>query len=474
MLDLSSNFLSGEIPPTFSKLIRLEILNISHNHLSGRIPGSFSSLISLVSSDFSYNYLTGPIPVGITFQNALASPFVGNPGLCGNASGVIPCKRSTKKNNSVLFLVIGLVCGLLVLATTTFIILMLCHYKFKVVNVESNRSHQNDSTPESLIWEGEGKFTFGEIVEATEDFDDKYRIGKGGFGTVYKAILSSGRVLAVKRLDISDTSDQIPELSQISFQNEIRTLTEVRHRNIIKLHAFCSRKGSMYLVYQYAKRGSLAKVLYGSNRGAEDLDWDLRVRIAEGLAAAISYLHHDCSPPIVHRDVSLNNVLLDWDFVPKLSDFGTARLLSPDSSNWTGLAGSYGYMAPELAYTMRVTEKCDVYSFGVVALEIMMGRHPGEFLESLSDNRELLLKDVLDQRLLPPSGKLSAAVVLVVSIALACTRTAPESRPTMRYVAQELFTRSGAFLLEPLMTASIDTLDIPNKPGQDINCDLNH
>lgn len=118
---------------------------------------------------------------------------------------------------------------------------------------------------------------------------------------------------------------------------------------------------------------------------------------------------------------------------------------------------------------MRVTEKCDVYSFGVVALEIMMGRHPGELLESLSDKREMLLKDVLDQRLLPPTGKLSAVVVLVVSMALACTRNSPESRPTMRYVAQELLTRNRASLLVPLWTASIDKLATHKKHNEEIN-----
>ncbi|GMN49038.1 hypothetical protein TIFTF001_018210 [Ficus carica] len=106
--------------------------------------------------------------------------------------------------------------------------------------------------------------------------------------------------------------------------------------------------------------------------------------IQKGLAHALAYLHHDCSPAIVHGDVSVNNVLLEWDFKPKLSDFGTARLLSPDSSNWSNVAGSYGHMAPELAQTMRVTDKTDVYSFGVVALEVMMGRHSREMLESLS------------------------------------------------------------------------------------------
>ncbi|PRQ25748.1 putative protein kinase RLK-Pelle-LRR-XI-1 family [Rosa chinensis] len=171
-----------------------------------------------------------------------------------------------------------------------------------------------------------------------------------------------------------DSSDDIPELNHKSFENEIRTLTEVMHRNVIKLYGFCSWKGCLYLVYEYAERGSLKMVLYGVEGEAEVLGWHTRVEIVQGIADAISHLHNDCSHPI--------------DFVPRLSDFGTARLLSSKSSNWTDVAGSYGYMAPELAFTMQVTDKCDVYSFGLVALEIMMGRHPGELLTSLSENGE--------------------------------------------------------------------------------------
>ncbi|KAM2911205.1 hypothetical protein FF1_003989 [Malus domestica] len=200
----------------------------------------------------------------------------------------------------------------------------------------------------------------------------------------------------------------------------------------------------MFLVYEYLDRGSLGKALYGEDRGGE-LDWGTRVKIVQGLAHAISYLHNDCSPPVVHRDISVNNVLLESDFEPQLSDFGTAKLLSSDSTSWTNVAGSYGYMAPELAFTMRVTDKSDVFSFGMVALEIVMGRHPGEMLESLLEasktlkgNAELLLKDVLDQRLEPPTGELAEAVAFVVTLALACARPRPELRPTMRYVAQEL------------------------------------
>ncbi|KAG0485775.1 hypothetical protein HPP92_009854 [Vanilla planifolia] len=119
----------------------------------------------------------------------------------------------------------------------------------------------------------------------------------------------------------------ILDINRKSFENEIRALTEVRHRNIVKLHGYCSRNGAMYLVYEYMERGSLAKVLY-AEEGSKKLDWARRVKIVQGVAHALSYLHHDCNPPIVHRDISANNILLDSEFEPRISDFGhrkTAR-----------------------------------------------------------------------------------------------------------------------------------------------------
>ncbi|XP_058082390.1 MDIS1-interacting receptor like kinase 2-like [Magnolia sinica] len=171
-------------------------------------------------------------------------------------------------------------------------------------------------------------------------------------------------------------------------------------------------------------------------------------------------MHHDCTLPIVHRDLSSNNVLLNSELEASVSDFGTARLLIPDSSNWTTLAGTYGYIAPELAYIMRVTEKCDVYSFGVVALEVMMGRHPGELISSLSspNKEDTLLKDMLDQRLFDPTVEVAQEVVFAVSMSFACIRLDPDSRPTMHHVAQELSVGGPSFSLEPFHVVTLRQL----------------
>ncbi|KAH7857947.1 hypothetical protein Vadar_018199 [Vaccinium darrowii] len=167
-----------------------------------------------------------------------------------------------------------------------------------------------------------------------------------------------------------------------SFENEIATLTEIRHRNIVKLHGFCHHEKHTFLVCEYMEKGSLKDVL-SREREAMELDWRKRVNVIKGVAHALSYLHHNCVPPIIHRDISSKNVLLNSEMEARVSDFGTARFLKPDSSNWTAVAGTYGYIAPELSYTMVVTEKCDVFSFGVLTLEILMGSHPAELISNL-------------------------------------------------------------------------------------------
>ncbi|KAJ0809679.1 putative protein kinase RLK-Pelle-LRR-XI-1 family [Helianthus annuus] len=448
LLDLSSNSFSRRIPQDLSKLNTLENLNLSHNNFSGPIPESLATfMISLQSIDLSYNNLSGPIPDVRIFKQAPPASFTGNPHLCGSEKGLSPCNiESTptkSRENKLVILVLVPVLGFVLIAN---VVAMFCIITRKGSNDidEENTSNNTGNLPSDLVvWEREGKFTFDDIVKATENFDEKYCIGKGSFGSVYKVKLPTGQIMAVKRMT---NSDEIPARNKQSFENEIRALTEVRHRNIIKLHGYCREEGAMYLVYEYMENGSLGDVLYGVD-AVLNLDWVTRVKIVQDLAHALAYLHHDCKPPIVHRDVSINNVLLEADMVPRLSDFGIAKLLNPNSSNWTGVAGSYGYTAPELALTMRVTEKCDVYSFGVVAFEIMMGRHPGELLTSLQspnststspDNLLLSLKDILDERLLPPTDREAEQVVYVLKVALACTCVSPESRPSMRNVAQEL------------------------------------
>ncbi|XXG61820.1 hypothetical protein AAC387_Pa05g0333 [Persea americana] len=247
-------------------------------------------------------------------------------------------------------------------------------------------------------------------------------------------------------------------MDQSSFKNEIQALTEIRHRNIVKLYGFCSHSRCSYLIYEYKEKGSLA-ICLSNEEEAANLNWIKRMKVIRGVAHALSYMHHDCNPPIVHRDLSSNNILLDMEFEASISDFGTARLLKPDSPNCSLLVGTCGYVAPELAYTMRVTEKCDVYSFGVVSLEVIMGMHPGELVSSLllSGAEEILLKDVLDQRLPQPDDHEMKEVVLTMVVAFACLSVDPQCRPTMDHVSQEL-SASRPLFLEPLHTITLRQL----------------
>ncbi|KAI8015071.1 MDIS1-interacting receptor like kinase 2 [Camellia lanceoleosa] len=436
-MDLSNNFLTGEIPSELTNLTSLEKLNLSHNNLSGLIPKGFEDMHGLAFVDISYNQLQGPIPMSGAFMNASIEALQGNKGLCGNVKGLQPCKipsalpkHTLAKRTLVLIIVLPLGGALLLLGAFIGLLTIFDPRKRK----PPNEGLSSTSTSTSTF---DGRAMYNAIAKATKDFDATYCIGKGGYGTVYKWKLPSAHILAVKKLyPLSEKADRT------GFLNEVRALTEIRHRNIVKLVWFFSHAQHFFLVYEYLKRGSLAAI-FNRDEEAKELDWRKRVNIIKGIASALSYMHHDCTPPIVHRDISSNNVLIDEEYEPRISDFGTAKLLKQDSSNWSALAGTYGYVAPELAYTMRVTEKCDVYSFGVLALEVIKGKHPRDFITSLSTSaiKKIELKDALDQRLAPPSPEVEEVVMYSVKLAIACLQVNPQSRPTMLIVSQLLSTQ---------------------------------
>ncbi|XP_057502733.1 MDIS1-interacting receptor like kinase 2-like [Actinidia eriantha] len=295
------------------------------------------------------------------------------------------------------------------------------------------------------IWSYDGKMVYDNIIEATENFRDKYCVGEGAYGTVYRASFPNGQVLAVKKLHASSDGDMA---DQKGFTREINTLTKIRHHSIVKLYGFCSHPRHSFLVYEFMDGGSLGKVLTMGDEAVE-LDWTKRVNVVKGVANALSYMHHDSSPPIIHRDISSKNILLDSEYTAHISDFGTARFVKPDTSNWTSFAGTFGYAAPELAYTREVNAKCDVYSFGVLTLELIMGKHSGDLLSSLSSSsssssstslaaKGILLKDVLDQRLPPLRNQDAEQLVVISKLAFACLQSNPLSRPTMQQVATKV------------------------------------
>ncbi|KAB1202760.1 hypothetical protein CJ030_MR8G022168 [Morella rubra] len=408
-LDLSHNFFSGKIPLHLGNASGLSVLNLSYNNFSGTIP------VSLIQKGYfylnlSYNSLKGPIPQVFSYYYS-SNSFIGNVDLCGDLEGFHPCLQMSMPRpprNSmtkievfvpILILVGLLICGCLFLRQ--------CMAKKTQPQLRGTLKDGNLFS----IWNYDGNIAYEDIIEATEDFDIRYCIGTGGYGSVYKVALPCGRVVALKKLHQVE-AENLNFFN--SFRNEVKVLTEIRHRNIIKLYGFCLHRRCMFLVYEYMERGSLFCVLRNTVEAVE-LDWSKRVNIIKVTAHALSYMHHECIPTIVHRDISSNNILLDSKWKACVADFGTAKLLNPDSSNQTLLAGTYGYIAPELAYTMRVNEKCDVYSFGVVAVEILMGRHPTELLTSLSSSslsQNVTLHEILDKRLPLPTHHMIFSLLL--------------------------------------------------------------
>ncbi|CDP11196.1 unnamed protein product [Coffea canephora] len=459
ILDLSHNYITGKIPSEFRSFQSLEILDLSHNNLSGFLPNALADLPGSLHINISFNNLEGPIPYGGAFKTLAIKELRGNKGLCGNIPGLQACEspqliRKHVKNkglNLVLVIVLPLL-GSLLLLSAFFGALKICRQR-------KRKTTENVKDADLFsISTYDGKAMYREIIKATEEFSEIFCVGDGGFGSVYKAILPPSNLVAVKRLHL------LPKkVCFNSFLNEIRALTNIKHRNIVKLHGYCSNSKHSFLVYEYLKRGSLAKI-FSIDEQAKELDWEKRVNIIKGVAQALSYMHHDCSPSIVHRDISSNNVLLDSEYEAHVSDFGTAKFLRRDSSNWTTPAGTLGYIAPEFAYTMRVTEKCDVYSFGVLTLEIIKGKHPGEFVGHLmsSTTGDMELKELLDQRLSHPTQEIEKILVFILKIAEACLHVNPESRPNMHRISSLL---SSSLDLDPNLHIQID----PKKFGPFLN-----
>ncbi|KAF5755476.1 putative protein kinase RLK-Pelle-LRR-XI-1 family [Helianthus annuus] len=439
-LDFSWNSLTKEIPPEIQSLVSLESLNLSHNRLSGLIPNAFGKLPGGIVVDLSYNELVGPVPTSFPiFKNSTIQVFQGNPGLCGNVTGMKLCESqqvTVKKNNDSFHYRLILVILLPLFGAMLLCGLHACRQKKKrssPVEVGPLVEKSNDFFSISNF---DGRAVYDEILKVTNDFNDAYCIGTGGYGSVYKAELQPNNItVAVKKIH-SSSSDKV---DHTAFLNEVRALTNIRHRNIVKLFGFCFHARHSFLIYEYLEKGSLRSIL-SADIIAKELDWLKRVKIVRAIANGLTYMHHDCSPPIIHRDISGANILLDSDYEAHISDFGTSKLLKLDSSNWTTIAGTYGYIAPELAYTMVATEKCDVYSFGVVALEVIMGKHPGELITSLQSlpAEYLLPANVGDSRIPPPSLHAEKLVKSVLIISRDCLNSNPQERPTMRQVSNIL------------------------------------
>lgn len=443
-LDLSRNQLTGPMPPQISQLHILNYLNVSWNHLNETLPDEFGSMKSLTSADFSHNNLSGSIPE--TGQYTLMKPisFSGNPNLCApflnhtcnNSSSTLLPQTNNQVDNKptkvpgkykLIFALGLLVCSL------AFVILA-------VIKTRKMRTTNSKSTWKLTAFQ---KLEFGS-QDILECLKDNNIIGQGGAGVVYGGTMPNGEQVAIKKLGTSKGNGSSHDCG---LSAEIQTLGRIRHRYIVRLMALCSNKETNLLIYEYMPNGSLGELLHGKKGGCV-LKWDTRLKIAIEAAKGLCYLHHDCSPLIIHRDVKSNNILLSSDFEAHVADFGLAKFLHEGGASecMSAIAGSYGYIAPEYAYTLKIDEKSDVYSYGVVLLELITGRRPvGDFGENGLDivrwtkmqtngSKEGVEK-ILDERLKKvPLDE----VKQMMFVAMLCVQEHNVERPTMREVVQML------------------------------------
>ncbi|KAF3443935.1 hypothetical protein FNV43_RR13625 [Rhamnella rubrinervis] len=286
-------------------------------------------------------------------------------------------------------------------------------------------------------------FTYDELIQATDGFSTLNLLGEGGFGCVYKGVLADGREVAVKQLKIGGGQ------GEREFRAEVEIISRVHHRHLVSLVGYCISEHQRLLVYDYVPNNTLHYHLHDEGRPV--MDWATRVKVAAGAARGIAYLHEDCHPRIIHRDIKSSNILLDNNFDARVSDFGLAKLaLDSYTHVTTRVMGTFGYMAPEYATSGKLTEKSDVYSFGVVLLELITGRKPVDTTQPMGDESLVewarpLLAQALDsgnfEGLTDPrleKNYIEAEMFRMIEAAAASVRHSGVKRPRMGQVVRAL------------------------------------
>ncbi|MCO5612186.1 hypothetical protein L7F22_066448 [Adiantum nelumboides] len=442
VLDLSRNVLTGSIPNNLQDCLYLNILRLQHNQLSGYLPGGIGILPRLHELDVSYNKLSGVIPS--SYATRPASAFGNNPGLCG------PLSKLCSSGGNV-----GLIVGAAVASGAVFAFFAAFGFWWVLLHGKKERAFLTDehkwakriraprSVSVSLFEKPLKKLKLADLMAATCDFNRANIIGSGRTGTIYKAFLPDGSMLAVKRLCSSSQTDK-------QFASEMDILGKLRHRNLVPLLGFCCAGSEKLLVYKHMVNGSL-KVCLHEMPEKNKPDWTARLKIGVGAARGFAWLHHTCNPRIIHRNISSNSILLDEEYEPRITDFGLARLMEPVDTHAStfvnGDFGDVGYVAPEYTRTLVATVKGDVYSFGVVLLELVTSQRATdvcaetEFKGNLAEWVAFLSKN----------GRLEEAIDMslrgrgydnelnqFLRVGCACVLPGPKDRPTMYEVYQFL------------------------------------
>ncbi|GMH16836.1 hypothetical protein Nepgr_018677 [Nepenthes gracilis] len=461
-LYLRANYLQGGIPSEIGNLSYLTILDLSSNSLKGAIPSSLGRLTRLRSLNLSTNFFSGEIPDFGSLSAFGTNSFIGNLDLCGRQvhkpcrtsfgfpvvlphaesdEAAVPSKRSSRYMKGLLIGAISAM-GLAFVMLLTFSWIRFLSKKERTAKryTEVKKQVEPEAGAKLITFHGDLPYPSFEIIEKLESLDEEDVVGSGGFGTVYKMVMNDCVAFAVKRIERSrEGSDQV-------FERELEILGSIKHINLVNLRGYCRLPTSKLLIYDYLSNGSLDDYLH--ERGDDDatLNWSARLKIALGAARGLAYLHHDCCPKIIHRDIKSSNILLDENLEPRVSDFGLARLLvDEDAHVTTVVAGTFGYLAPEFLQSGRATEKSDVYSFGVLLLELVTGKRPNDpcFVQkglnvvgwSNTLIRENQLEGIVDRRCADADAE---AVEAILDVAATCTAANPDERPFMKQVLQLL------------------------------------
>ncbi|XP_057861598.2 probable LRR receptor-like serine/threonine-protein kinase At1g67720 isoform X3 [Cryptomeria japonica] len=455
-LSLDNNHLTGGLPD-LSKLVMLERLHLQNNDLSGDVPDWLSELPNLKDLFIGNNNFSGVIPQKLQDLNLLELTYEGNNYLCVRKE---ECRLSShshgRRGKTVSVPVV--VCPIAIAGIISLLGIIIYRKKFgrkeiansgtqgtptgnresRYVPGQDNLIISVPSTPKSR------SFSLEEMMTATKNFSRK--IGQGGFGSVFLGELAEGKQIAVKILSF------FSEQGIAQFLNEIELLSRAHHRNLVCLLGYCNASRDLMLVYEYMSGGSLNDHLYGRNKSKyPKLGWKSRLKIALHAAQGLEYLHTNCTPKIIHRDIKTANILLDANLTGKLADFGLSRVAADDVSHViTAVRGTAGYVDPKYFTTHVLTEKSDVYSFGVVLLEIICGRRPIDITLSepqvdlvkwvmplvKEDEDFMNIKELVDKSMDNNYNKDS--VIYVAKLAMRCIESKPIDRPSSSDVVMEI------------------------------------